>query len=177
MRIVAGSLKGRKIASPDWPGLRPTSERLRETIFDIFADCVGGARVLDTFAGTGAVGFEALSRGAEHVVFVDNDERAISLMTETSEQFAVTNECEVILGKLPEFDLAGSISGVFDFIFCDPPYAYKRIDKVLDRIKTRLAFNGVIVLERSKRVSEIDVTNLDLYRTIRAGDSRLDMYR
>ena len=110
-------------------------------------------------------------------MFVDNDERAISLITETSELFAVKDECEVILGELPEIESMDSIPEVFDLIFCDPPYAYKPVDKVLDRIKARLAFNGVIVLERSKRVSEISVAGLDLYRTIGAGDSRLDMYR
>ena len=74
MRIVSGSLKGRKIESPYWKGLRPTSERLRETIFDVLAESIEGTRVLDAFAGTGAVGFEALSRGAAQTVFVDNDE-------------------------------------------------------------------------------------------------------
>ena len=177
MRIVSGSLKGRKIESPYWKGLRPTSERLRETIFDVLAESIEGTRVLDAFAGTGGVGFEALSRGAAQTVFVDNDERAVSLITRTAEQFAVAGQCEVILGDVPEFEFSGSLLKAFDLIFCDPPYGYERIDKALERIKTGLAFDGVIVLERSKRVSEIGVTGLDLYRTIRAGDSRLDLYR
>ena len=76
MRIIAGRLKGRRVASPSWEGLRPTSDRLRETLFNVLAPRVEGARVLDVFAGTGALGFEALSRGAAHVVFVESDRRA-----------------------------------------------------------------------------------------------------
>ncbi len=79
IRIIAGSLKGRRLASPDWPGLRPTSDRLRETLFNVLADTVVGARVLDGFAGTGAVGIEAISRGAAHVTFVERDPRAVDL--------------------------------------------------------------------------------------------------
>ena len=119
MRIISGSLKGRKLASPDWVGLRPTSERLRETIFDIIGESVTGTRVLDAFAGTGALGFEALSRGAKNVVFIDNDERAISLITKTSERLSATKECQVILGGVPEEICAGLVVGHFDFIFCD----------------------------------------------------------
>ena len=78
--IIAGTLKGRRLTAPTWPGLRPTSDRLRETLFNILGASVPGARVLDAFAGTGAVGIEALSRGAAHVMFVDRDPRAIALI-------------------------------------------------------------------------------------------------
>ena len=73
MRIIAGTLKGRRLETPDWDGLRPTSDKLRETLFNILAPRIAGARVLDGYAGTGAVGIEALSRGAAHVTFVDSD--------------------------------------------------------------------------------------------------------
>ena len=76
MRIIAGSLKGRRLKSPAWEGLRPTSDSLRETLFNIVAPRVGGARVADVFAGTGAVGIEAMSRGATHVTFFEADRRA-----------------------------------------------------------------------------------------------------
>ncbi len=80
MRIIAGQLKGRRLTSPDWSGLRPTSDKLRETLFNVLGPCVAGARVLDGYSGTGAVGIEALSRGAAHVTFVDNDRRAADLV-------------------------------------------------------------------------------------------------
>jgi 16S rRNA G966 N2-methylase RsmD len=80
MRIIAGTLKGRQLEAPGWQGLRPTSDKLRETLFNVLAPRIEGARVLDGYAGTGAVGIEALSRGAAHVTFVEKDPRAIRLI-------------------------------------------------------------------------------------------------
>ena len=80
MRVISGEFKGRTLESPAWPGLRPTSDRLRETLFNVLAPVVRGARFLDGYAGTGAVGIEALSRGAAHVTFVEQDARAAALI-------------------------------------------------------------------------------------------------
>src|SRR3954469_5733663 len=80
MRVIAGSFKGRRLKAPTWDGLRPTSDKLRETLFNILAPRIEGARVLDGYAGTGALGIEALSRGAAHVTFVERDPRAIALI-------------------------------------------------------------------------------------------------
>src|SRR6476619_1776228 len=80
MRIVAGTFRGRQLKSPTWEGLRPTSDRLRETLFNILGPAIRGARVLDGYAGTGAIGLEALSRGAAQVTFVENDARAVRLI-------------------------------------------------------------------------------------------------
>ena len=82
MRIIAGTLKGRRLKAPDWDGLRPTSDKLRETLFNVLAPRVRGARVLDGYAGTGAVGIEAMSRGAASVVFVERDRRAQKLIAD-----------------------------------------------------------------------------------------------
>src|SRR5712691_8497746 len=75
VRVIAGTLKGRRLKTPSWDGLRPTSDKLRETLFNILAPRVEGARVVDGYAGTGALGLEAISRGAAHVMFVDDDRR------------------------------------------------------------------------------------------------------
>src|ERR1051325_7109635 len=80
MRVIAGEFKGRRLETPTWDGLRPTSDKLRETLFNILASRIVGARVLDGFAGTGAIGIEALSRGASHVTFVEKDRRALALI-------------------------------------------------------------------------------------------------
>src|SRR5213079_3568271 len=80
MRVISGSLKGRRLKAPTWDGLRPTSDKLRETLFNVLAPRIDGARVLDGFAGTGAVGIEALSRGAAQVTFVEKDPRAVALI-------------------------------------------------------------------------------------------------
>src|SRR5471030_920203 len=82
MRVIAGTLKGRRLKTPDWEGLRPTSDKLRETLFNVLAPRMPGARVLDGFAGTGALGIEAISRGASYVAFVDCDPRAAALVAE-----------------------------------------------------------------------------------------------
>src|SRR5687768_17626925 len=80
MRVIAGRYKGRRLKTPTWDGLRPTSDKLRETLFNILAPRIEGARVLDGYAGTGAVGIEALSRGAAHVTFVEQNRRAAALI-------------------------------------------------------------------------------------------------
>ena len=80
MRVIAGKFKGRRLRPPAWDGLRPTSDKLRETLFNILAPRLEGARLLDGCAGTGAVGIEALSRGAAHVTFIEKDRRAVALI-------------------------------------------------------------------------------------------------
>src|SRR5688572_4658970 len=80
MRVIAGRYRGRRLKAPTWDGLRPTSDKLRETLFNILAPRIEGARILDGYAGTGAVGIEALSRGAAHVTFVEQDRRATALI-------------------------------------------------------------------------------------------------
>ena len=80
MRVIAGTLKGRQLKAPAWNGLRPTSDKLRETLFNVLATRLPGARVLDGYAGTGAIGIESISRGARAVVFVERDERARALI-------------------------------------------------------------------------------------------------
>ena len=82
MRVIAGTLKGRRLKPPTWEGLRPTSDKLRETLFNILAPRIAGARFLDGYAGTGAVGIEAISRGAVSVTFVESDRRAETLIAE-----------------------------------------------------------------------------------------------
>src|SRR5919199_5554846 len=96
MRVIAGSLKGRRLKTPTWDGLRPTSDKLRETLFNILAPRIDGARVLDGFAGTGALGIEALSRGASHVTFVDSDRRAQQLIAENLAHCGVANGYVII---------------------------------------------------------------------------------
>src|SRR5258706_14053901 len=96
MRVIAGSLKGRRLKPPDWEGLRPTSDKLRETIFNILAPRIVGARVLDGYAGTGALGIEALSRGASVVTFVDQDARAQALIAGNLARCGVTNGYAII---------------------------------------------------------------------------------
>ena len=100
LRIIAGSLKGRRLLTPKWDGLRPTSDKLRETLFNILALRVEDARVLDAYAGTGAIGIEALSRGAAHVTFVDHDPRALKLIGENLTLCGVSDRYVIIRARL-----------------------------------------------------------------------------
>src|SRR5438128_11189059 len=125
MRIVAGTWKGRTLKSPSWEGLRPTSDRLRETLFNILAPSIRGARVLDGYAGTGAIGIEALSRGAARVTFVERDPRAAALIEANLAQFApaVANDRAIIRADFISA-AARLAEESFDLIILDPPYAH-----------------------------------------------------
>ena len=96
MRVIAGSLKGRRLEAPAWEGLRPTSDKLRETLFNVLAPRIAGASFLDGYAGSGAVGIEALSRGAAFVTFVERDPRAVSLIETNLKRCAVSDRYAII---------------------------------------------------------------------------------
>ena len=177
MRVIAGRLKGRRLTSPDWTGLRPTSDRLRETLFNILGDAVSDARVLDACAGTGALGIEALSRGARHVVFVDHDRRATALTTRNLEHCGVTGETTVVHGTLPAVLETGGLSGPHDVILLDPPYDAPEIGAILSAVAGTLEATGLLVLERARRRPAPLVSGLRSTRTVTAGDSALEFYR
>ena len=179
MRIIAGTLKGRRLRSPRWPGLRPTSDRLRETLFNVLAPRVAGARVLDAFAGTGALGIEALSRGAATVVFIEQDRRAQALIAENLEHCGVRNGCVIIRGPVARGlrALRGDpASRPFDLVLLDPPYELDA-DEALAGIDALVAPGGVVVLEHARRQpAPARAGRLVRTREIAAGDSALAFY-
>lgn len=125
MRIIAGRFKGRGLAGPGDRTIRPTSDRLRETLFNILAHAYGeaveGARVLDLFAGTGALGLEAMSRGARFALFVDNGTEARGLLRENSEALGLGGASRIYRRDATRLGDIGPIEP-FDLVFCDPPY-------------------------------------------------------
>ena len=177
MRIIAGRLKGRRIASPSWEGLRPTSDRLRETLFDVLAPRVEGARVLDAFAGTGALGFEALSRGAAHVVFVESDRRATTAIARTAGAWGVAADYTIHVGDAVDWLRRLAHGPRFDLILLDPPYSLPQLRDALDAAARCLSGQGVLVLERATRREPEEVAALERVRDLRAGDSTLTFYR
>ena len=177
MRIIAGSLKGRRLRSPRWDGLRPSSDRLRETLFNVLGEHVRDAVVLDACAGTGAVGIEAISRGARHVVFVERDKRATALIHDNAIRCGIADRCRIVRGVLPEVMDSGDLQETFDAIMIDPPYDDPNIDAILFGVGERLAFHGVLVLERSRRARPSVVVRLTHVRRVTSGDSALDFYR
>ncbi len=176
MRIIAGRLKGRRLRSPTWKGLRPTSDRLRETLFDVLGDLVTGARVLDGFAGTGAVGIEAVSRGASEVVFIDRDPRAAALIAENLRHCGVSEGCAIIRADLGRMSRAADLRQ-FNLIVLDPPYTDTDLELPLIRASGWLAPGGRLVLEHARRrASPPRAGRLTRCRVVRAGDSALSFY-
>jgi 16S rRNA (guanine966-N2)-methyltransferase len=178
MRVIAGSLKGRRIEAPTWEGLRPTSDKLRETLFNIVAGRIDGARVLDGYAGTGALGIEALSRGASRVTFVERDRRALALIAENLAHCGVTDAYAIIrasVGRAIDRLLAASCDP-FDLILLDPPYD-EPPDAVLERSGELLAAGGLLVLEHARRRDAPDrAGRLARVRHVVSGDSALSFY-
>ena len=100
MRVIAGALKGRRLKTPAWTGLRPTADKLRETLFNVLAPRIQGARVVDAYAGTGALGIEAISRGARFAAFIDEDRRAEALIAANVAHCGIENVCAIIRAKV-----------------------------------------------------------------------------
>src|SRR6185436_801918 len=126
MRIIAGKYRGRRLKSPPSLGTRPTSDRLRETLFNILAPRIEGARFLDLCAGSGAVGIEALSRGASHVTFADRSRKMYALIETNLKLLDVSDDAVEVVGREALDLLRRTIkdeAGPFDLIFFDPPYA------------------------------------------------------
>jgi 16S rRNA (guanine966-N2)-methyltransferase len=172
VRIIAGLFKGRRLETPRWEGLRPTSDKLRETLFNILAPRMAAARVVDGFAGTGAVGLEAMSRGAAHVLFIERDRRAAALIARNA---ASCGEDE---GRytIEHGDVAAVLRrhrAAFDLILLDPPYDYADMYDVLDVAAARLARDGLIVLERATRREPDVPASLERMRDVVSGDSTL----
>jgi 16S rRNA (guanine(966)-N(2))-methyltransferase RsmD len=175
MRVIAGTLKGRQLETPDWPGLRPTSDRLRETLFNILAPRIEGARVLDGYAGTGAVGIEALSRGAAQVTFIEQDRRAQSLIETNLRKCGVSDRYAIIRAG---FAAAARSAGEFDLIFLDPPYGAKELSAALDIAAPLVGENGLLIIEHATRdEAPAAIAGLERTRDVVQGDSTLSFYR
>jgi 16S rRNA (guanine(966)-N(2))-methyltransferase RsmD len=170
MRVIAGSLKGRRLDAPSWPGLRPTSDKLRETLFNVLQGRLAGARVLDAFAGTGAVGIEALSRGAAHVTFVERDRRAQALIAANLERCRVTGGYTIECG--PVEDVLSRLEPDYDVVFLDPPYDLADLGPAVTLGVGRLAADGICVLEHAARRE----APLAPARRLTSGDSALAFY-
>lgn len=176
MRIIAGSLKGRRLVPPRWDGLRPTSDRLRETLFNVLGDRPVDARVLDAFAGTGALGIEALSRGAAHVVLVDRDVRASTLIEQNLARCGVASAATVVCDTFPAAVRSPLLETPFDLVLLDPPYDAQGIDVILSALAGCVNSEGLLVCERTRRRAPVETERLELLRTVSAGDSALDFY-
>jgi len=186
MRVIAGIYRSRILKSLKGLALRPTSNRLRETLFNVLGPAVVGARFVDVFAGTGAVGIEALSRGAAEVVFIENHPPAVALIRKNLESLGVRSGAAVFgADALRGLEmLAAKRKGegaAFDFVFLDPPYAaaeeYARVLRVLGSASF-LAPGSVIIAEHHKKFDlPVHAGSLARFRVLKQGDAALSFYR
>ena len=176
MRVIAGQFKGRRLKAPSWEGLRPTSDKLRETLFNILAPRIAGARVLDGFAGTGALGIEALSRGASHVTFVETDRRAAALIAENLAVCGVGDGYTIERGDITTVMRRLPAEATFDVVLLDPPYDAPDLGPVLEAAAARVDPAGLIVLERASRREPETPGMLARTRDVRSGDSALTFF-
>ena len=148
MRVVAGEFKGRRLAAPRGARTRPTADRVREALFSMLGD-VGGARVLDLYAGSGALGIEALSRGAATAVFVERDAQAVAAIERNLEPLDV----EASVARADVARWLTRAEGRFDLVFCDPPYdvASRLAGPLAERLPGLTADDARIVTESDKR--------------------------
>ncbi|MET7803245.1 16S rRNA (guanine(966)-N(2))-methyltransferase RsmD [Micromonospora chersina] len=179
-RIVAGALGGRRIAAPPGAGTRPTSDRVREALFSaVQAELdLDGARVADLYAGSGAVGLEALSRGAAHVLLVESDPRAARVIRENIAALRAAPAARLVTGKVATVLAAGPEGGAYDVVFADPPYAVpgEELTAMLAALVGGgwLAPDALVVVERSSRTGEVEwVEGITAGRSRRYGETTL----
>lgn len=153
MRIITGKLKGRSIPVPKSGLLRPTSDRTKEGLFSVIDARVyfDNTRVLDLFAGSGNLGFEAISRGSEFCLFVDDEPLHIRQIEKTAKNFGVDSQIGTLISEVEIF--LQQKHGTFDFVFADPPYDYYKMEEMIDLIVSENWLNedGWFILEHDKR--------------------------
>jgi 16S rRNA (guanine966-N2)-methyltransferase len=183
MRIVAGKFKGREILGPTSLATRPTSDRVRESLFNILAHGIDGfgledARVMDLFAGTGALGLEALSRGAKFCQFVEESAEARGIIRKNADGFGAIGQCKI--WKRDATDLGDCApQSPFELVFADPPYnkglGTKALQALIDG--AWLSAGAVVVLEEAEKVDLPEVSGLKLMDRRVYGDTQVLIYR
>lgn len=182
MRIVGGRLRGRKLAVPKSQNIRPTTDRVRESLFNIlehsYPECLDSTRVLDVFAGTGALGIEALSRGAAHGLFVENDIEARGLLRQNIESFDLTGNTCVVRRDATKPG-ACHPNSPFDLVLADPPYGRELGVKALEALSGQgwLAGEALIVLEEDKAALPESINGFSTLERRDFGGTSIGIYR
>lgn len=175
LRIAGGSARGLPLTEPRGLRLRPTSGLVREAIFNILDDTVAGAAVLDIYAGTGALGIEALSRGAARAVFIDAEAASCQAILQSLSRAGFSDQAQVLRGRLPA--ALRTAEGRFDLIFMDPPYHEDTAAETLLLLSDKLAAGGAVVYEHGSRYNPPErPTGLVLTERRSYGDSAIAFY-
>lgn len=174
MRIIAGRLGGRNFDGPRGHRTHPMSEKARGAIFNALGD-INGLSVLDAFAGSGALAFEAISRGASEVVAVEIDKKAHSIIKRNAEELGISNNLEIVRANISAWANRHKTTK-FDVVVCDPPYdniQYKIIRKLVDHVSTK----GIFVLSLPGTHEKLTLDGLNIIQSKYYGDAQLVFYR
>lgn len=175
IKIMGGTARGTPLQEPRGLRLRPTSGLVREALFNVLGDLVVEARVLDLYAGTGAVGIEALSRGAAHVTLVEGEQAGCNAILQSLSRIGLGDRAKVLRGRLPA--ALASLEGPFDFVFMDPPYGLESADDTLHAVVRLLGASGLLVYEHASRYNPPErPAGLFLQERRVYGDSALALY-
>lgn len=177
MRIISGEKKGTRLFSLKKRKIRPTSDKVKGAIFNILSS-VEDKKILDLFAGSGALGIEALSRGAQEVVFVDNSFSSLDLIRKNLEKLGFEDKSKLIKKNVLRF-LKGEFKGRFDLILADPPYGKGFCQRVLEILSEKEVLNpvGVLVIEHHKKEKIEKLENFILLRERKYGDTLVSFFR
>lgn len=178
MRIIAGSARGRTFDAPQGRDTRPTLDRVRENVFNILQMKVRGAKVLDLFSGSGAMAFEAISRGAESAVLVDIDRAANAVQVKNAAKLRMDGQCRILNCDwqlaVRQLTAAGES---FHAVFLDPPYAMHDMTQVMSALRPLLAEDAVIVLEHEAKTFPATPDGYDLYDSRKYGIAGVSFFR
>ncbi len=177
MRVISGIRRGLKLVAPTGDGTRPTSDRVKESLFNIIMPYIPAKNVLDLFGGSGALGIEALSRGSERCVFCDNDVKAIEIINFNLEKAKLKEKSKVL-----KTDALSYLSGAnerFDVIFLDPPYNKGFLNKIFDTILKNklLAESGIIVAEREAGGETVDSDGFSCVKIAKYGKTTVSVFK
>ena len=177
LRVSGGQYKGRTLRVAPGSTTRPSSQLVRSALFSIISPQIENARVLDLFAGTGALGIEALSRGALKAHFVENNHKQFIALSKNLDNFPLENEAKVFPVSVEK--ALDTLTESYDMVFLDPPYDYPGVDNLIAKILQSkiLAENGTIILEHSRRVTAPkNLANARLVKEKTYGDTKISIY-
>jgi 16S rRNA (guanine966-N2)-methyltransferase len=150
LRIIAGSLRGRRLHTPAGLDTRPTADAMKETLYNVLGDAVRGARIADLYAGSGNLGLEALSRGAAHAVFVEQSPAALAVLRQNIAVLGVGSQAQVVSGDALRY-LEMTLADRFDIVIADPPYTLGAEDRLLASAAAGTGGGGWLVLQHGKQ--------------------------
>jgi len=177
MRIISGIRRGHKLVGFDGEKIRPTTDRVKESVFNLIQEFIPNSKVLDLFAGSGSLGFEAMSRGAESVVFVDKDIESLNVVKKNATSLAFSGDVKILHMSYDEF--FKNSKDCFDIIFLDPPYNKGFIEPVLSDIaqNSRISENGIVVLESDNTDMHGEIDGLSILKQRKYGRSYITVYQ